>query len=112
MLAPQRQGPRGERRKGRVDALPVVPRDPVVLAVGVVVSLLRPADLVAAEEHRHPLRQREGRDEVALLPRAERVDLRLVGRTLDAVVPGAVVVLAAAASVVTVRLVVLLVVRD
>ena len=59
----------------------------VVLAVGVVVAALRAAELVAAEEHRRALRQQEQREEVSLLPGAQRVHLRARRRALLAAVP-------------------------
>ena len=68
-------------------------------------------DLVAAEQHRRALRQQQRGEEVALLARAQLDDRRVVGRALDAEVPGAVVV-GAVAVVLQVRLVVLLVVGD
>ena len=64
----------------------------VVLAPGVVVPPLRAGDLVAAEQHRHAVGEEERGEEVALLPRAERANRRIVGRTFDAAVPRAVVV--------------------
>jgi hypothetical protein len=63
------------------------------------------------QEHRHALRQEEGGEDVALLPLAQGEDLQVVGRPLDAAVPGAVVALAVVAAL-AVGLVVLLVVRD
>src|SRR5687767_6220670 len=110
MLAPERQGTRRERRERRVVVLPVEPGEFVVLAVSVVVAELRPPDLVAPKQHRHALREGKRRDEVPLLARSQRVDLRIVRRALDAVVPRAVVVLPAAIG--PIRLVVLVVVRD
>src|SRR6185503_12751562 len=50
-----------EAEQRAVGVLPVVPGDLVVLAVGVVVPLLRAADLVAAAQHRDPLRQEQRR---------------------------------------------------
>src|SRR5216684_7637263 len=41
----------GEREQFVVDIRPVEPRDLVVLAVGVVVAVLRPPDLIAAADH-------------------------------------------------------------
>ena len=90
---------------------PVDPRDLVVLAVGVVVPALGAGDLVAAEQHRHALREEERREEVPQLPLAERVDRRIVGLALDAVVPAAVVVVPVLVRL-EIRLVVLLVVGD
>ena len=69
------------------------------------------AELVAAEQHRHALREEERRQEVAHLPVAQRVHGGVVGRPLGAAVPAAVVVGAVAVPL-PVRLVVLLVVRD
>ena len=68
----------GEREQRLVVGveLPVEPGDLVVLAVGVVVAALGAADLVAAEQHRHALRQEQRGEEVALLPRAQRDDRR------------------------------------
>ena len=73
--------------------------------------MLRAAELVAAEDHRHALRQQQRRQQVALLTGAQLVDLGIVGRSLGAAVPAAVVALAVAV-VLAVRLVVLLVVAD
>ena len=100
-----------EQRALVVVELPVEPRDLVVLAPRVVVAALRARELVAAEQHRHALREEQRREEVPLLPRAQRVDVRIVGRPFDAAVPRAVVV-GAVAVVLAVRVVVLLVVRD
>ena len=44
----------------------------VVLAVGVVVALLRVAELVAGADHRHALREQQRGHEVPLLPLAQR----------------------------------------
>ena len=51
---------------------PVDPADFVVLAVGVVVAALRAAELVAAEQQRHALRQQQRGQEVASLLEPER----------------------------------------
>src|SRR5712671_6936833 len=75
-----------------VALLPVEPRDLVVLAPRIVVATLRASPLVPAEQHRHALREEERRQEVSLLPRAQLIDLRIVGRPFDAAVPRAVVV--------------------
>src|SRR6185503_6048251 len=74
--------------------VPVDPRQLVVLAVGVVVAALRPAELVAVADHRHALRQQHRRQEVALLPFPQRLDLRILGRSFNAAVPAQVVALA------------------
>ena len=90
--------------------LPVEPGELVVLAVGVVVALLacgrarRPPSSIGT-----PCDSKQRREQVALLARAQRADLRVVGRPFDAAVPAAVVVLAVAV-VLAVGLVVLVVV--
>src|SRR5690606_11777074 len=94
-----------------VDVLPVQPADLAVLAVGVVVAALAAAELVAGHQHRDTLRQQRGGDEVAHLLAAQLADFRVVGRAFGAAVP-AVVVVAAVAVVLPVRLVVLTVVGD
>ena len=38
-----------------VPFLPMKPAELIVLAVGVVIAVLRPAEFVAAQQHRHPL---------------------------------------------------------
>src|SRR5262245_1288593 len=110
MLGPEPNQIAHEAEKRAVGVLPVVPRGLVVLAVGVVVSVLRPPDLVAAGQHRHALRQEQRREEIALLPAAKAVHVRIVGRPFGAAVPRSVVSLAVA-TVFAVGLVVLLVVR-
>src|SRR5487761_1166814 len=94
-----------------VDVLPVVPGGLVVLAVGVVVALLGPADLVTAEEHGHALGEEQGGEEIALLAATARPHIGIVRRPLHPAVPGPVVALTVPV-VLAVRLVVLLVVRD
>ena len=57
----------------RAAQAPLVPGDLVVLAPGVVVAALGAAQLVAAEQHRHALREEQRREEVAhLAARAAR----------------------------------------
>ena len=90
---------------------PVVPAGGVVLAVGVVVPALGATELVAAGEHRRALRQQQGREEVALLPRAELVHALVGGRSLEAAVPRLAVVVAVLVAF-AVRVVVLVVVAD
>src|SRR5205807_3874890 len=101
------QAPR-EVEQNEVGVLPVVPGDLVVLAVRVVVAALRAADLVAAQDHRHTLRDEQRREQVLALPAPLRDDVRIVGRTLGAAVPRSVVALAVAV-LLAVLLVVLLV---
>src|SRR5262245_289217 len=91
--------------------LPVKPTDLVVLTIGVVVAVLCPTPLIAAAEHRHALGKKEGREKIAPLPVAQRIDLQVVGRTFGAAIPRLIIVVAVAI-VVAVQLVVFLVVAD
>jgi hypothetical protein len=95
----------------RADALPVEPGDVVVLAIGVVVAALGPAEFVAAEQHGRAARQQQDGQHVAHLHQPHGADLRIVGRPLDAVI-GRKIVAMAVAVVLAVRLVVLVVVGD
>jgi hypothetical protein len=63
------------------------------------------------QDHRHPLREQQGGEQVALLLLAERDDVEVVGLALDPAVPGTVVALAVVV-VLAVRVVVLVVVGD
>ena len=113
MLVPERDQPAREVEQplaGLVD-LPVEPGDLVVLAPGVVAAALRAAHLVAAEQHRRALGEDQRGEEVAALALAGGHDGGVVGRPLDAHVPGAVVVRPVLV-VLEVGLVVLLVVGD
>src|SRR3712207_4977372 len=94
MLAAQPDQPAREGELALLVAveLPAEPGEVVVLAPRVVVAVLGARELVAAEQHRHPLRQEERRQEVALLAAAELLHRRVVRRPLCAAVPAAVVV--------------------
>ena len=113
MRAPQPDQPPRELEQPAppIVELPVGPGDLVVLAVGVVVAALGAPDLVAAQQHRHALRQEQRRQQVPHLPVAQRDDPGIVGLALGAVVPGLVVVRAVLV-VLAVRLVVLVAVAD
>src|SRR5713101_6302509 len=88
-----------------------MPGDLVVLAIGVVVAVLAPTDLITAQDHGDTLGEKEGGEEVADLTLAEGLDGGIVARALDAAVPGGIVVRAVAV-LLPVRLVVLQVIRD
>jgi len=107
----EQEPPEAHEARVPVDERPVEPRGLVVLVVGVVVPALRAARLVAGEEHRHAARDEQHDREVADLPLAQRLDLRVVGLALDAAVPAQVVVRAVPVAL-AVRLVVLPVVGD
>src|SRR6478672_7547271 len=91
--------------------LPVEPADFVILAIGVVVSLLRSGPFVAGSDHGHALRKEQSREHVAHLLTTELENLRVFGRTFFAVVPGMIIVIAIAI-LFSVGLVMLLVVTD
>ena len=64
-----RSGARRKRagpRLRRLGLLPVEPGDLVVLAIGVVVAVLRAAELVAGQQHRRAVRERTGGQQRAL----------------------------------------------
>ena len=94
-----------------IGVAPVDPADFVVLRIGIVVAALRIADLVAGKQHRDALREHQRRNEVALLLLAQREDALVLGGTLGAAVPRAVVVVAVAV-VLAIGLVVLVVVGN
>ena len=74
MPVPQRDQLRGEVAQLQIRIGPVPPGDLVVLAVGVVVALLGPADLVAAEEQRYSPAQQQRREHRPPLPGAQQGD--------------------------------------
>src|SRR5258706_9245407 len=100
-----------EREQLVVDLRPVEPRDLVVLAVGVVVAVLRPPNLIAATDHRYPDGEDQGRQKVPLLTRPQAVDRIILCRPFLAAVPRPVVV-GSVGIVLAVGLVVLVVVRN
>src|SRR6266567_8882745 len=71
VLASQPDQPARGLQQLPVDLIPIDPRQLVVLAESIVVALLRPAELVAHEQHRHALREEECGQTVALLLRAQ-----------------------------------------
>ena len=91
--------------------IPVDPAGLIVLAVGVVVATLRARKLVTERDHRHALRQGEGRQDVAHGSIAGFENGRIARRPLDP--PVATEIVARAVLVVfAVRLVLLLLVTD
>src|SRR5581483_4104837 len=91
MIAAKPDEPAGEGQQIDVGSLPVEPGQLVVLAVGIVVALLRAADLVAAEQHGDALRQEQRGQEVALLPGPKLIDGRVRGGPFSTAVPRAIV---------------------
>src|SRR5687767_9799603 len=55
--------------------LPVEPTDLIVLAIGVVITVLGPRKLIAPNDHRNALRQHQRREEVADLAAAPGIYL-------------------------------------
>src|SRR5580704_8648368 len=87
----------GEREQLLVNVLPVQPGSFIVLAIGIVVAMLSPAEFVTGQQHRNAERQEQRRDKIALLPRTQNVyGFAITGRALDAAVPGSIVGLAVA----------------
>ncbi len=97
--------------QGGVGVAPVNGGRRVVLGVGVVVAPLAEAEFRAHRQHRGSARGEQQRQEVALVAGPRRDDRWILGRPLDAVVPGAIRV-GPIPVVLAVRLVVLLLVRD
>ena len=93
------------------EMFPADPADLVVLAIGVVVAVLRVADLVAGQDQRQALRQQQAGELVLAKLAAQRHDRGIVGRAFMAAIV-AVVVVGAVAIVLAVGLIVLLVVAE
>jgi hypothetical protein len=91
MGAPQRDQLAHEADKFVVLVGPVKPVNLVVLVVGIVVPELGAVHLIPAQQHRDSVGQQQGGQEIALLPTAQPLHRRVLGRSLDAAVPGAVV---------------------
>ena len=82
----------GEVEQVAVGSVPVEPGQLVVLAVGVVVARLGAAELVAAADHGHAMREEQGGEQVPLLASPQGEDAGVSGGSLGAAVPGPVVV--------------------
>src|SRR6476660_3401511 len=92
-------------------AFPIEPADLVVLAISVVISVLRPAPLIAAGQHRHALRKEKRSQEISALTIAQGIDLRVIRRPFHATVPREIVTVAVLVAV-AVRLIVFFIVAD
>ena len=75
-----------------VEQRPVEPGRLIVVAVGVVVSALRPPHLVAHQQHRYAESEHGGGQAVLHLSVAQFLHRRVVGRTLGPAVPAPIVV--------------------
>ena len=71
---------------------PVHPADLVILAIGVIVAVLAVADLVARQQQRHALREKQAGKLIALAPPAHRENGRIVGCAFDAAIDAQIVV--------------------
>ena len=91
--------------------MPVEPTTLVVLAISIVISALGSPQLVSAAKHRHPLRQKQSRQEIPALPIAQSIDLRIFGWSFHPAIPRQIIVVAVAI-IVAVQLVVFFVVAD
>jgi len=91
MGAPQRDQLAHEADQFMILLAPVMPGNFVVLVVGIVVPELGAVHLIAAQQHRDPVGQQQGGQEITLLPGTQGQDGRVVGGPLGAAVPGAVV---------------------
>jgi hypothetical protein len=85
----------GEDQKLMIDLRPIEPVDGVVLAAGVVVSLLGAAELITAKQKGHAERQKHGGEHDPALPEAQGNDVRIPTRPFDPTVPRPVVIRAA-----------------
>src|SRR5215470_7672135 len=72
--------------------LPGEPGELVVLAIGIVIALLTMVEIIAGEEHRHALRQEQGRHKVAPLLPTQGLNSRVVRGAFHATVPTIVVI--------------------
>ena len=113
VLAPQLDQALGEGQEALLVLAhgPVHPAGLVVLAVAVVVAALGAADGIPPQEHRHPLGQQQGGQEIALLAVAQGPDGRIPAGSFHPAVPAQVVVVAVPV-VLLVGFVVLVVVGD
>ena len=91
--------------------IPLVPTEFVVLAIGVVITLLSPPDFISPAEHGHPLRQQQRGQHIPLLLETQIQNRAIVGRAFDTTIPTEVVIVTVLVAL-TVGLVMFLVVRD
>ena len=73
-------------------AFPVRPAHTVVLAPGIVVSVLGIAELISAIDHRCSLAQKQHQERISKLLFTQAADGLLPGRTLYSTVPGIVII--------------------
>jgi hypothetical protein len=90
---------------------PIEPTDLIVLAVGVVIALLRPAHFITGQHHRRSPTYQQDRQGILDLLQAKSGDLSVLRRAFPAAVP-AVVVIGAVGVPFAIGVVVLAVIRD
>ena len=90
---------------------PVEPTDFVILAIGVVISLLGTPYFIAHRDHGHSDGEQRGRKEILHLATAHLFDFRIVRGAFDAAIPGTIVV-GAVAVLLEVGFIVLLFIGD
>src|SRR5262245_30031687 len=91
--------------------LPVKPGQLVILAIRIVIALLTMAEIIASEEHRHPLRQQQGGHEVAHLLPTQGLNDRIISGAFNATVP-AIVVIGPILVILAIRFIVFVVITD
>jgi hypothetical protein len=69
-----------------IQTAPVIPARFIILTIGIVVTSLGASKFVAAEQHRHPARDKEGEQEVFDLTLSDRLNAGVVCFALDAVI--------------------------
>src|SRR6185369_15567581 len=94
-----------------LDQAPVEPRGFIVEAIGVIVAILGPPDLIPHQKHWHSQRKHGDREEVFYLSIAQLLDGDIAGFAFHATIPAAVIV-SAVGTVLSVCLIVLLVVGN
>src|SRR5499433_2471946 len=71
---------------------PIVPVEFVVLAIGIVVAVLRPADFIAHKEHGQTKREHQHGEEILYLAVPQPLNFRIICWPLNAAVPASIVV--------------------
>src|SRR5581483_11657317 len=76
-----------QRLAWRANREPIEPSRLIILRVGVIVATLGVTELVAGKEHRRPMREQHGCQQIALLPFPQRDNFRILRRTFSTVIP-------------------------
>src|SRR5205085_7101963 len=78
------------------DARPIHPVQRIVLAIRIVIPLLRPANLIAHQQHRHALAEEQHRQGILYLPLTQAENFRIGRGTLSPAIPRMIVIRAVA----------------